>query len=197
MSPADDAFGTDRPLLTLAGLLAVAGGLAVLFEPQLAGLLDTNYVFVKVVGALAAVQGLRVVQERRRSDVDQARTGDPETTVSAPTPGEEFDERLRTVRSGTRKDRFQSRRRLQNDLESAALDAVVQQEGCTREEAEARLETGKWTDDPHAAAFLGGPNPPRRSWSEWLRQSLGGETEFQRRARRTVDAVVRYVEADR
>ena len=192
-----DRFGTDRPLLTLAGLLAVAGGLAMLFAPELGGLIDTNYAFVKLVGLLAAVQGFRVVQERRRSDVDQAETDDPETTVPAPTPGEGFDERLRSVRLGNRKERFKSRKQLQNELESAAVDAIVQQEGCSPTEAEARLETGRWTDDPHAAAFVGGPNPPRRSWRAWLRQSLGGETQFERRARRTADAVARYVEEGR
>ncbi|WP_327051544.1 DUF7269 family protein [Halomicrococcus gelatinilyticus] len=192
-----DRLGTDRPLLTLLGLLAVAGGLATLFAPELAGLVDTNYTFVKLVGLLAAVQGLRVVQERRRSDVDQAETDDPETAVPAPTPGEGFDERLRSVRVGSREERFRSRKQLQNELESAVADAIVQQEGCSPEEAEARLETGEWTDDPYAAAFVGGPNPPRRSWSAWLRQSLGGETRFERRARRTADAVVRYVEGER
>ncbi|WP_227375867.1 DUF7269 family protein [Haladaptatus halobius] len=187
----------DRPLLTTVGILAVGWGLAVVFAPELAAVVSTGEIFVNLVGILALVQGLRVVQSRRRRDVEGAVTGDPETNVTHPTPGREFDERLRTVHSGSRSQRFQSRKRLREHLERSLLEAIVQREGCSEDDAKARMETGDWTDDPYAAAFLGGPSAPRRSWREWLRRSLGGETTFQRRARRTADAVTDYVEDDR
>ncbi|WP_227355249.1 DUF7269 family protein [Haladaptatus salinisoli] len=187
----------DRPILTAAGILAVGWGLAVAFAPELAAVVPTGDVFLNLVGVLALVQGLRVVQSRRRRDVEGAATGDPETNVTHPTPGQEFDERLRTVHSGSRSQRFRSQKRLRQHLERSLLEAIVQREGCSEDDAKARVETGDWTDDPYAAAFLGGPSAPRRSWGEWLRQSFGGETTFQRRARRTADAVTGYVEDDR
>ncbi|GAA0244703.1 hypothetical protein ACFFQF_04140 [Haladaptatus pallidirubidus] len=187
----------DRPLVTVVGILAIGGGLAVVFAPELAGFLSAGAIFVKLVGVLTLVQGLRVVQGRRNRDLLQAETGDPETNVTLPTPGTEFDERLLKVHSGARKERFRARKKIRATLESSLVEAIVQREGCSRDEARAQVETGEWTDDDEAAAFLGGPSAPRRSWREWFRQSLGGQTTFQHRARRTADAVSEYVEETR
>lgn len=188
---------TDRPILTTAGVLAVGWGLAVVFAPELASLLRTDYLFVKLVGVLALVQALRVVQGRRYADVEQRETPDPETSMTFATPGTEFDRRVEKAHSGSRKSRFEARKRIRSDLETAVLETIAQQEGCSTDEARAKVETGEWTDDADAAHFVGGPNPPRRSWREWLRRSLGGRTSFQSRASRTADAVARYVEDDR
>jgi hypothetical protein len=186
-----------RSAITAVGILAVGWGLAVVFAPDLATLFPLRELFVKFVGLLAFVQGLRVVQARRHTDVEGADTGDPETNVTLPIPGGDFDDRLRTVHSGPRKRRFRSRKEIRGRLEDALADAIVRRDGCSADEARARIETGDWTDDPEAAAFLGGPSAPRRSWRQWLRQSFGGETRFQHRARKTADAVAHYVEEDR
>ncbi|WP_458188593.1 DUF7269 family protein [Haladaptatus sp. NG-WS-4] len=187
----------DRPLLTAVGILAVGWGLAVVFAPELASVVSTGAAFVKLLGVLAFVQGLRVVQSRRRHDVQQAETGDPETNVTLPTPGDEFDDHLRTVHAGGRNERFRARKKLREMLERSLVESIVDREGCSRDEARERLKTGEWTDDPYAAAFLGGPPAPRRSLRKWLRLSFGGETTFQRRVRRTTDAVATYMEDGR
>ncbi|MCO8247039.1 MULTISPECIES: hypothetical protein [unclassified Haladaptatus] len=183
-----------RTVVTVVGLLAVGWGLAVAVAPGLATMFPLQEVFVKVVGVLAFVQGLRVIQQRRRTDVEGADTGDPETNVTLPTPGQEFDELLRTVHSGHRKRLIRSRKELRQRLERSLVAAITRRDGCSVDEARTQIETGRWTDDPEAAAFLGGPSAPRRSWREWLRRSLGSETAFQHRARKTADAVARYVE---
>ena len=188
---------SDRPLLTVAGVLAAAWGIAALFAPELAAVVDADYLFVRLVGALALLQGVRVVQERRHGAIDQAETGDPETTGSVPTPGREFDESLRRIHDGARKSRFKSRKRVRKQLESAVVDAIVQRESCSTEEATDVVKRGEWTDDPYAASFVGGPDPPRRPLRTLLRRSVGGETKYQRRARRTADAVARYIEEGR
>ncbi|WP_435152677.1 DUF7269 family protein [Haladaptatus sp. DFWS20] len=187
----------DRPLVTVVGILAVGWGLAIVFAPELATVFSTGAIFVKLIGVLTLVQGLRVVQSRRQRDLLQAETGDPETNVTLPTPGAEFDERLRIVHTGRRKDRFRARKQLRGTLESSLIEAIVQRDGCSKDEARTRLETGSWTDDAEAAAFLGGPSAPRRSWREWFRRSLGGQTTFQLRARRAANAVADYVEDNR
>ncbi|WP_423745613.1 hypothetical protein V5735_06520 (plasmid) [Haladaptatus sp. SPP-AMP-3] len=186
-----------RSVVTAVGVLAVGWGLAVVFAPGLATLFPLPDLFVKFVGLLAFVQGLRVVQSRRHTDIDGTDTGDPETNVTLPIPGQEFDERLRSVHSGPRKRRFRSRKELRERLESALVEAIVQREGCSDDGARTRIETGEWTDDPEAAAFVAGQPAPRRSWREWLRQSFGSETAFQHRARRSARAVARYVEEGR
>lgn len=186
-----------RTVVTAIGILAVGVGLAAIFVPGVAAAFTLKELFVKFVGFIAFVQGLRVVQGRRNANIEGAETGDPETNVTLPTPGHEFDDQLRTVHSGHRKRQFRSRRELRNRLEDSLVEAIVRREGCSDDEAQARIETGGWTDDPEAAAFLGGPSAPRRSWREWFRQSLGGETRFQHRARKTANAVARYVEEGR
>ncbi|WP_266075884.1 DUF7269 family protein [Haladaptatus caseinilyticus] len=187
----------DRPLVTIVGVFAIGWGLAVAFAPELASVFSTGAIFVKLVGVLTLVQGLRVVQSRRKRDLVQAETGDPETNVTLPTPGAEFDDRLSQVHHGTRTKRFRTRKQLRRSLEASLVESITQREGCSEEQARTRLEAGDWTNDREAAAFLGGPSAPRRSWREWFRKSLGGQTEFQRRARRTADAVADYVEGDR
>ncbi len=183
-----------RTVVTAVGLLAVGWGIAVLAAPGLATIFPLQEIFVKFVGLLAFVQGLRVVQRRRHTDIEGAETGDPETNVTLATPGHEFDELLRTVHVGHRKRLIRSRKELRERLESSLTAAIVRRHGCSDDEARTQIETGAWTGDPEVAAFLGGPSAPRQSWREWLRQSFGSETAFQRRARKTADAVAQYVE---
>ncbi len=183
-----------RTVVTVVGLLAVGWGLAVAVAPGLATLFPLQEIFVKFVALLAFVQGLRVIQRRRKTETKAAETGDPETNVTLPTPGEEFDELIRTVHTGHRRRLIRSRKQLRERLESSLTAAIVRRNGCSDDEARTVIETGQWTDDPEAAAFLGGPSAPRRSWREWLRQSFGSETTFQHRVRKTADAVVQYVE---
>lgn len=186
-----------RSAITAVGILAVGSGLALVFAPDLATLFPLRELFVKFVGLLAFVQGLRVVQARRHTDVEGAETGDPETNVTLPIPGQDFDDRLRTVHTGPRKRRFRSRKAVRERLEAALVEAIVQREGCSDDGARTRIETGEWTDDPEAAAFVAGRPAPRRSWRQWLRQSFGSETAFQYRARKTADAVTHYIEEGR
>lgn len=185
-----------RSVITAIGILAVGWGLAVVFAPGLAGTFSLTDIFVKFVGLLAVVQGVRVIQVRRNVDVAGAETGDPETNLVLPIPGHEFDERLREVHAGSRKRRFRSRKAIRERLERSLVEAIVQREGCSDDGARTRIEMGSWTDDTDAAAFMAGRPAPRRSWREWLRQSLGGKTRFQHRAQNTAEAVARYMEVD-
>lgn len=64
-------------------------------------------------------------------------------------------------------------------------------------EARRAVETGAWTDDRTAAAFLSGPEGPAPSLRSRLRLWLDPETERRRRVDRTVDAVETLGEGDR
>ncbi|WP_132057064.1 DUF308 domain-containing protein [Halorussus amylolyticus] len=180
-----------RPILTGIGVVAVALGVLMVVQPSLATAISADYAAVLLIGALALVQGVRIAQSRRTSEIRGAETPDVETVETMPTPGAEFDERVARMRSGPRRTTIRERADLRDALLDAAVSAVAHAENCSREDARERIDAGTWTDDVHAAAFLGGddaPNPPFRSK---LRLAFSTESVHQFRLRRAADAVAR------
>ncbi|MFC4550519.1 MULTISPECIES: DUF308 domain-containing protein [Halorussus] len=186
----------DHPILSTVGVAAVALGVLMVLNPGLAGLIGTGYVAVTLVGLLALVQAARVAGGRKASDVAGADTPDVETVPTMPTPGREFDDRLADLRSGLRRETVRRRAEIEEMLRETALDAVAADQNCSREAAAERLEAGTWTDDPHAAAFLGESEVPPPPLLDRLRVAASTESKFQLRARRTADAVARLSDAD-
>ncbi|WP_276300204.1 DUF308 domain-containing protein [Halorussus lipolyticus] len=188
----------DHPILTTAGIVAVAVGLLFVFQPGLASAIGTGYAAVTMIGLLALIQGIRVVRSRQATDLRAAETPDVETVESMPTPGDEFDETVAELRSGPRRVLIRERADLRDALEEAALTAVADRENCSRDEAADLLDAGTWTDDPHAATFLGGSDAPSPPLLDRMKIAASGESPFQFRIRRTADAVARAagVEAD-
>lgn len=183
-----------RRLSAAVGLAAVGFGLTSVALRETFGF-SLSYAFVTLVGALAMLQGVRYAAARRRSDVRETETGDPELRYRVPTPGDEFDEQM--VDAAGWSLRSVSRRRdVRTRLRQATLDALVVHDHCNPAEAEARIESGTWTDDAIAATFLSddAPAPPLRTrlWTLFRRES-----QFSHRVRRTVDAVVSLQEGDR
>ena len=177
-----------RRVLVIAGVVAFALGLVAIVSPGLAAL-ALDRVFVSVVGVVALLQALRVVQARRRRDLTRSRTPDPEALLTAPLPGGDLDEALGQF---TESRRLSYRRtRAERGLRAAAIAVLTEYGNDSEHDAEARLERGTWTDDPYAAAFLGGP-PPEPSIRARLRAAIGGRggSRFERNARRTANAIV-------
>ncbi|WP_080508386.1 DUF7269 family protein [Haloparvum sedimenti] len=135
------------------GVAALLAGFLSVFQRGIAGLFDFSYAFVTLVGVLAAVQGIRYVSARRRTEYVSLDLGDPEERYVVDVPGAEVDDWLRRVdprsRGGSR-----FRNRLRERLREAAADRLVATRGYTPAEAEAALADGSWTDDAAAAAFL-------------------------------------------
>lgn len=178
-----------------AGLgVAVAGlGAAMVVAPDLAADVGRGQALVTLVGLLAVVQGLRAASARRGTEVGGAETGDPEIPPPLPSPGDDFDDRLATVRTYNPRTTT-SRRDVRERLERAAVAALVRRERCSRAAAREMLRLGTWTDDPVAAQFFaeaGAVTVP-------LRQQLGvllRGGRFDWRVRRAVAAIAG--EADR
>jgi hypothetical protein len=181
----------DHPILTAAGIVAVAVGLLFVFRPRLASAIGTGYAAVTMIGLLALVQAIRIARSRQATDLQAAETPDVETVESMPTPGDEFDEMVAELRSGPRRVLIRERADLRDALEEAALTAVADRENCSREQAADRLDAGTWTDDVHAAAFLGGADAPSPPILDRVKIAASGESPFQFRIRRTADAVAR------
>lgn len=182
-----------RTVLGAAGL-ALLGGVVLAGErvastlpvSDLVGLLGNDYLLVAALGGLSLL--VAVVVAQRGDTVVQSEMPDPEDGVSVPAPGDELtatlDSWLLVVPLLARETRASVRSRLRE----AAVETVVRAADCTEREAEERVRSGRWTDDPDAASFLatgGGP-----SLGGYRRALAGGDPWFAHGARRTADAVV-------
>ncbi|WP_101295629.1 DUF7269 family protein [Halegenticoccus soli] len=173
--------------VVVAGVVAVFAGLASVATRGSLAAFDLSYAFVTLVGLLALVQGLRRAAERWSTAVFGADAGEPERRYRVPAPGDEFDARLAEARArsvrGTR-----TRGEVRARLREAAVDALVLHGNYDPESAEERVETGAWTDDPFAAAFLG-DEAPRPPVSAKLRELFRRGSRFERDVHRTLAAV--------
>ncbi|ELZ83528.1 hypothetical protein C454_04422 [Haloferax gibbonsii ATCC 33959] len=174
-----------RRLFLLVGVVATAAGFAVVAGVSLG--LELTDIFLGLVAALAALQGLRYVQRRRETPMNTTVTGDPEARVAVPIPGSDFDDDL--VSAMGRHTHWAARKRVVDRLEARATQALVARDGRAPEEAAALLDTGGWTDDPVAARFLGASvSIPLR---QRVRLFLSGQSSLTDRAGRTVAAIER------
>jgi len=150
-----------RVLLLLVGVATLGVGLLVAFDPETEGVLrieaaiealGSDYVVLAVFGLLAVVLALLLVAAQRVRGVSEATPPAVEGVLTASYPGASFDHagggrlrRFRSTRSAT--DR---RRRLRE----AAVRATMRAEGCSRTDAERRVDEGTWTNDSVAASSL-------------------------------------------
>lgn len=180
-----------RQIAAGLGVLLAVLGLAALAVPGLTAPLPVGDVAVSLLGGILLVGAVRELQRRRTTELDFAATDDHETTIELPTPGDAFDRRLRRI-AWVRGDRLE-RERVRDSVRDAAIDAIRRRRGCSRAEAERLIETGSWTDDPFAAAFLARERPDV-SPTALLRERLRTKPTFRHRAGRAVAAVDRLLE---
>lgn len=177
-----------RTVLMVVAVAALGYGAATTFDPGLAGLLVVSEFYVPLLGGLALVLGYRSLQRRRRTEIRGAETADPEIVTPVDAPGAEFDRQV-TAATGYRRVTVRRRRQVEERLHETAVAVVQRRLDCSREDALERIEAGTWTDDPFAAAFLGGEDVPAPPLVDRLRQAFRPESRFQRDARRTADAI--------
>jgi hypothetical protein len=206
--------GLLRAALVTLGLASVALALVVLFRPGLLplerlGLPSVTPAFrdqaLQLLGAVAVSGGLAVYFGRHVLDLGRSTAGD-NATDPIPYPPEQ----VRTPpaeRAGTALDKRLSRlgdsgseydeRQLAAALEETAVALLDTVGGLDEPTATERIETGQWTDDPRAAAFLGDDRAPTPHWRmelwDWLRPTPRSE----RRVRHTVAALEAYAEDQR
>jgi len=171
-----------------AAFIALAAGVGeVLIEPLLAAA-GNDYVLVAVFGGVALVMTILGLVVRSFRGLDQTTAPDPTEVRTAPRPGVEFD---RTVEEGLslwlsngEADRVRER------LREAAIRVEMRANGVSRRRARDAVESGAWTDDEAATAFLGtdGHAP---GWRVRVRAAARGESWFQFGSRRTARAIAR------
>lgn len=138
-------------LLALAALVVVVPGTAKLI-PMGAAVqrLGNDYIFVAVVAALALGAFLLVLLARAATGVSEATPPAVEGTTPG-APGRAVDESLDALPPVRMTDRH---RDVHERVRTAAVEAVAEADGCSRSAARERIESGEWTDDAEAAAFV-------------------------------------------
>lgn len=201
-------------LITVLAVTLLAAGGAVAVRPAL--VLDVAPVFESVLtaidpGTVVLVLGLVLVLfaptlgllgrlrstptepllEPDRSDETSTRTA---ATTRYPAPGASIDreiDRATAYDTAARADREQGRRHVVDSLRSIAAVAYARQAGVTHERAVTAIETGEWTDDVRAAAFLATEDGPSMSLGIWLYDLLRTGDPFRCSLDRTVDEIDR------
>lgn len=150
-----------RVLLLLVGVATLGVGLLVAFDPETEGVLridaaiealGSDYVVLAALGLLAVGLALLLVAARRVRGVSEATPPAVEGVLTATHPGASFDRAGGGRLSGFLSARSANDRR--HRLREAAIRATMRAEGCSRTDAERRVDEGTWTSDPVAAAFL-------------------------------------------
>jgi hypothetical protein len=173
-----------RRFLLAVGTAVTGLGLLMAMVPQLAAAYPTQEAFVVLVGLVALGGAVATMSRRRDAEFDRVETGDPETLIELPAPG---DEASRSFERASALKLTDTREKVEDRLRNAAVDVIRRRYDCSTGEAREMLASGEWTDDEHAAAFLSdGVTPPRIPPQLWVRI----DSAFTFRARRTVDALV-------
>jgi hypothetical protein len=180
-------------LLGLSALVVLAPGLLPISQSRLVSAMDglANTVGITgmalVAGAIAVVQGLW--SSKTPSAPPAMPVGDEaEPRSPGPVVGEAFDQRLDAAgRIGGRTTEAEAM--VREDLRRLATDVYQQVHRCDWETAARAVEDGTWTDDPGAAAFVGGPDAPDQPLGLWFRDVISDDGAFYRQSTRTIRAI--------
>lgn len=176
-----------RPLVAV-GVAAVAIGFVAAADRGVAAALDPSAVVVTLIGALGVLQGLRYASARRDRTREAAAPGDPERRRPASVPGTDLDERIERA-IGPARSKHRARRDVRDRVRELAVATVARDRNVPADAADRLVETGDWTDDATAAAFLA----PRSSYPVRvrLRAMVSGRSRYEFGLRAVVDAIDR------
>ncbi|WP_135855423.1 DUF7269 family protein [Halorussus salinus] len=146
-------------VVALGVALALGGGPAGGVVGALLAALGNDYFVVAAFAGVGLLVALSAVASGGGGALEQTETPTPERPVTAPVAGDAVDDALdsRTALLPVVGD--ERREELRERLRTVAIETQVRRGDCSREEAERRLDSGTWTDDGEAAAFLAGENP--------------------------------------
>lgn len=183
-----------RLLLGTLGVVVLGVGVTVAGDGPLAATIDgvvaalgSDYRLLAAIAAVGVIAAAAMLFSGRTGNLKQRSMPDPEGSVSAPTPGDGFDERVSGLRFALPLVGRSHRQRVRDRLRTAAIEAVRYSDQCSHAVAERRVATGAWTDDPAAVAFLA--RGSSGSLTAHATALADGETLEHRRARRAVDEI--------
>lgn len=166
--------GVAAVLLGVAALVDVAGLRSLLIDD----------LFVPVVGAIAALAGIRYVNAARGVGRERLEVEAPEPRYRSGVLGEDVEEAL----AATGQHGKERRTALRRHLQGVAEDVLVTHSGYDREAAAAAVVAGTWTGDDVAAGYLAEPVelPGRMELRNLL---VGRRATVRRCVDRTLDAI--------
>jgi len=176
-----------RPLVAV-GVAAVAVGFLAALDRGVAAALDPSTAIVTLIGAIGVIQGVRYANARRNRLRQAASPGDPERRTPAAVPGADLDERIERA-TGPGRGGHRARRDVTERIREITIATVARGRNVSVETAGQLVETGDWTDDATAAAFLA-----RRSSYPVrvrLRAILSGRSRYESGLRAVTDALGR------
>jgi hypothetical protein len=204
------SFGrVTRLLLAGIGLVLVSLTMIILFRPNLLPLdqipvsrlsdsIRNN--LLQALGVTALAGGILIYLGRHVLGIGRSSTSardrnplpySPESIRTSPAEqvGTAFDEHLAAIESTSRDNGID---RIERNLRERAIELQTVYEGYDEQTASERVDTGQWTDDPRAAAFLGGAGVAGPGWRTELWDWLRPMPRDERRIRHTVDALETY-----
>ena len=190
--------GSRRTLLGAVGLgllgTVLLAGDRVASTLPLDGLLEAvghDYWLAAALGGVAFL--IAAIVAGRGDAVVLSEMPDPEEGVTVAAPGDELAATLDRPSLAVPLLATDTRASVRERLRESAVRALVHAEGHTEREARERVGSGRWTDDPDAAAFLAADRrfPPPGAYRRAL---AAGDPWFAHGARRTADAVAGLAE---
>ncbi|EFW91241.1 hypothetical protein ZOD2009_15476 [Haladaptatus paucihalophilus DX253] len=170
---------------TVALVLAVAGGANAVPVRSLVTALGNDYLLVVAIGGVGLLVAIPVLTSGRDGNLVQADMPAPERPVTVPPAGHDFDETVGSWRYRLPVVGRKRRHAVEERLRTAAVETVMRAENCSRNEAKRLVETGKWTDDSTAAAYLSSSDVSNSSAGRRVSSLLTGRTWHQHCAHRT------------
>ncbi|MFC6733593.1 hypothetical protein [Haladaptatus sp. DYSN1] len=180
------------------GVVAFVGGYLATTNPSIASaipvgtlvaLLGNDYLVLVVVALVAVLLTLAVTVSARNGARDHTTPPEAEEVTNVPLAGDHYDDLF--TNSGLWALTHREERTAAYEQLKATTTRLVQSEmGCTKAEAEDRIDRGTWTDDPYAAHFLGS-QAPSPGILRRLSTLVRFETLSQRGARHTAAEIVR------
>lgn len=162
-------------LPTVGGLLLLVIGLAAVVDSGIAQEFALSADLVDAVGMAALLGGAITVRLVSDADSSTAEVAPPETRAQLPVPGEDVDELLATIDENPLA-AADEHVEIKERLLGVGVVLLADRYGLREAEAREALETGVWTDDPHAAAFFVGEYPEWapvrlqiREWATFIR----------------------------
>ena len=196
-------------LATALGAASLGFGVVLLYRPELLletvpalesvlVALDPTVVLFGLVGSLLVIGATLWITGRLRggspTPLEGSESDSPprafDRTKSRSPPGAEFDEflELATAYEDTERwQREQSRTRLREILRQVAADTYGNR--ADSDGAMGAIETGQWTDDVRAAAFLAGEDGPSLPLSIWVYDLVSTADPFHRSVEHTIEAI--------
>ena len=162
------------------GLALVAYGTVVVLVPESGIAVPVTGIGLGAAGATILAFGVWRFTLRRHRSVQTGDPGTPETPIEMPVPGDDVDERLRSVRVGRYSDRAVEGE-LRERVRRAVVDRLVTERGDDRETAHEAVATGEWTDDPVARELFSGSTRSSLRARDRLFGLLGRRRTFRER----------------